>query len=90
MDDAVDGQIGGFSDLAERSRNAGFDAHFGMGLTPQTEQGAKRLAKPKFRQSNGPQLFQNPAVELLNGVDLLEDGTAMLSQGIWTGFANVR
>ena len=50
-------------------------------VPPQAHKRADRLAKAKFRQSNRPQPVENPPVELLQGVDLLQHGRAMSSQG---------
>src|SRR3954454_1693719 len=51
-----------------------------MRLTPKTQQGAKRLAKPELRQPDRAKPLQNPAVELLKRIDLLQDRGAVLSQ----------
>src|SRR5437588_10854406 len=73
LNNAVDGQLRGFSGLAERGRDRRFDVHVEMRFTPKTQQGAKRLAKPQLRQPDGAKPLQNPAVELLKRIDLLQD-----------------
>src|SRR5882724_10629893 len=89
LNGTVNRQIGRFSGLAERRRNRGFDGHTRMRLTPQAQESIERLAKAKLRQSNRPQLFKNPPIELLQGIDLFQYGAAMLSQRIRVRFAGV-
>jgi hypothetical protein len=79
LDGTIDRQVRDFSGLARRSGNVRLNGNVGTGLTPQTQEHAERLAKSKLRKPNRPQLFQYPAVELLERVDLLHDCGAMLA-----------
>src|SRR5712671_1286429 len=89
LNGTVNRQIGRLAGLAERRRNRGFDDHARMRLAPQAQQSIERLAKAKLRQSNRPQLFKNPPIELLQGIYLFQYGAAMLSQGIRVRFPGV-
>ena len=90
LNGAVNRQIGRLSGLTERLRNRGLDHHSGMGLAPQPHQSADRFAKTKLRKSDRPQPLENPPVELLQGIDLFQDGVAMLSQPLGARLAHVR
>ena len=61
-----------------------------MGFAPQPQQRAQRLAQAEFGQPDRPQLLQDAPVELLQRVDLLQDGAAVLAQGIHCRLARFR
>src|SRR3954452_6210669 len=81
LNNAVNREIGSLSRFAKQWRNDGFDDDLGMRLAPQPQQRAERLAQAEFREPDRPQLFQNAAVELLQGIDLFPDRAAVLAHG---------
>ncbi len=71
LNDAIDGQLRRFADLAKETRNRRFDRHFAMRFAPHPYKRVDRLAQAQFGQSDWPQSFKHPPVELLQRIDLV-------------------
>ena len=74
----------------ERGGDHGFDRDVGMRFPPQPRERFQRLAQAELGKADGPEPLQHPAGELLERVDLFQQGAAVLSDRVGIRRAPVR